>query len=121
MSKRAQRNAEEAEILRKLYAQDDDTESSFPDSQDPTESVNGGNQDRTDKKEPLPESKSANDELRCPRCGAHLRNLTGCPHCGYRGYIPMSVNQTRRIKWILSPILLIAILLFLILRTQGVF
>ena len=59
MSKRAQRKAEEAEILRKMYAQDDDTESSFPDSQDPTESVNGGNQDRTDKKEPLPESKSA--------------------------------------------------------------
>ena len=44
MSKRAQRKAEEAEILRKMYAQDDDTESSFPDSQDPTESVNGGNQ-----------------------------------------------------------------------------
>lgn len=54
------------------------------------------------------------DIIRCPRCGYVLTERSACPRCGYNGYVPMSKSQTRKVKLILYPILLvIAILVYL--------
>jgi uncharacterized paraquat-inducible protein A len=48
----------------------------------------------------------------CPKCHSKLANRTDkCPRCGYQGYIPMSENETKKIRWILFVIILIAAIL----------
>ena len=60
-------------------------------------------------------STSKKEEIRCPRCGHLLADRKGCPYCRYTGYIPMSKQQTKRIKYILYPILLLAAIVLFIL------
>jgi len=55
----------------------------------------------------------------CPRCHQPLSNRKDpCPHCGYRGYIPMSESETNRIRLILFVILLaVAIVVYIVTRS----
>ncbi len=84
--------------------------------------------DRTDdtQEDPAPEEESpkkkggffsGDDKIYCPRCRHRLESRHACPYCGYNGYIPMSEKQTRRIRLLLFPlILIIAIILFFIIK-----
>jgi uncharacterized paraquat-inducible protein A len=58
------------------------------------------------------------DAVRCPRCNARLADRkSGCPRCGYQGYVPMSKAETARIRRILFPVLLaVAAAVFLLFR-----
>ena len=41
----------------------------------------------------------------CPRCGKDIESRkSGCPHCGYSGYIPMTEEEIKRVRRILYPI-----------------
>ena len=60
------------------------------------------------------------DEVRCPQCGYRFPAARQCPRCGYSGYIPMSEQQTKRIRWILFPVLqVIAVIVLVIRRYAG--
>lgn len=54
---------------------------------------------------------------KCPQCNRELDNRHDpCPFCKYHGYIPMSEQETKKIRFILFWIILVvAIILFLVL------
>ena len=103
------RREEEAEILKKMLSDDGAEEKSdSPSSSD-------GNT-----KKSFFSSTDTEEVIRCPRCGYVLSSRTLCPRCGYNGYIPMTKAQTRKIKLILYPIVLVLVILF-ILWKRGIF
>lgn len=45
----------------------------------------------------------------CPRCGKQIEHRkSGCPHCGYHGYIPMTEEEIKRVRRTLYPIFAVA-------------
>lgn len=59
------------------------------------------------------ENKTADkgDTIRCPRCARVLFDRSRCPYCGYSGYIPMTKSETKKIKLILYPIAIVALII----------
>ncbi len=48
----------------------------------------------------------------CPKCHEKLKNRKDpCPRCGYQGYIPLSEQQTKKIRLVLFVIFLIIALI----------
>lgn len=79
----------------------------------------------TDNKKIKPEEKEVN-EVRpsiqqiyyCPKCHSKLNNrYEGCPYCHYKGYIPMSEAETKRIRTILFFILMVIAIAVIIFRS----
>jgi|GEM_PF-1717901 len=99
---------EEEEIIRRMYE----------DYDDPSKK-NSGEYRASDDRQNAPDRNKKKKELihTCPKCGASLGDVTMCPKCGYRGYMPISEKQTLKIKLILYPVLLvIAALVYLYVR-----
>lgn len=111
MSKK--KKAEEQEILKKMFEDDGSVKPSGSAEVPPEE-------ERHSVKEKTKRRKDAPDTVRCPKCGYVLDDRSGCPRCGYHGYIPMSESQTKKIKYVLYPILLIAAII-LVLYVKGAF
>ncbi len=56
----------------------------------------------------------------CPRCGNKISHRKEpCPHCGYRGYVPMSSKETLKIRMILFAILLVVAIAVYILTQNN--
>lgn len=54
---------------------------------------------------------------RCPKCNKEIETRSeACPYCNYKGYIPMSLAETKRIKSILFIIILAIAIIILIIR-----
>jgi len=71
------------------------------------------NESASDSPKKKKEQKNGDDEIiRCPQCGYVLTSRGPCGRCGYSGYVPLSEKQTKRIKLILYPILLVIAVLF---------
>ena len=106
----------ELEILRQMHEDDIPEEEKFTPASD-GEYTPDTKQEKSgaDKRE---EKKKA-DRI-CPKCGAAVGDVTMCPSCGYRGYMPMSENKIRRTRLILYPIVLV-IALLVYLYVQGYF
>ena len=97
----------ELEILRKMHEDDEREDEVFTPARDGAESEH-----RTGDTE----IKSKADRV-CPKCGAAVGNVSMCPHCGYRGYMPMSEKKIKRTRLILYPIVLvIAVLVYLYVK-----
>ena len=112
MSKAKRR--EEEEILKKMFEEDD----SSAQAKNADDVPPSAEEKRTDD---IPRgSRGENDVIRCPRCGCVLTERAPCKKCGYNGYIPMTKAETRKIKLILYPIVLVIAILF-ILWKNGVF
>lgn len=90
--KKSKRKAEEEEILRKMFSEENISQS------DEDRDASCVEQKRDAKKD---------DMIKCPSCGCVLSSRSACPRCGYTGYVPMAKSSTRRIKLILYPILLV--------------
>lgn len=90
--KKSKRKAEEEEILRKMFSDENISQS------DEDRDASCVEQKRDAKKD---------DVIKCPSCGCVLPSRSACPRCGYTGYVPMAKSSTRRIKLILYPILLV--------------
>ena len=97
---------EEAEILRKMFS---DTDGEPNSDAPPKESV----------KKTAKNSQSDDDVIRCPRCGYVLPSRSSCPRCAYNGYVPMTKAETKKVKLILYPIVLIIVVL-VILWQKGI-
>ena len=45
----------------------------------------------------------------CPRCGKQIEHRkSGCLHCGYHGYVPMTEEEIKRVRRTLYPIFAVA-------------
>lgn len=99
---------EEAEILRKMLS-DSDTEPKKTETVKAKEEKSSSSSERDD-----------GDVIRCPKCGYVLASRSTCPRCGYNGYVPMTKSETKRIRMILFPIILIIAIIY-ILWQKGVF
>lgn len=64
------------------------------------------------------ETKSFSKPYQCPSCHKSLvSRKEPCKHCGYKGYIPMSDEQIKRIRFILFFVILaIAIVVYIVTR-----
>ena len=97
----------ELEILRKMHEDDESEEEKYTPAIDGTES---------DHRPDDTKIKAKADRV-CPKCGAAVGNVSMCPHCGYRGYMPMSEKKIKRTRLILYPIVLvIAVLVYLYVK-----
>lgn len=99
---------EEAEILRKMLS-DSDAEPKKAETAKAKADKNSSSSERDD-----------GDVIRCPKCGYVLSSRSACPRCGYNGYVPMTKSETKRIRMILFPIILIIAIIY-ILWQKGVF
>jgi uncharacterized paraquat-inducible protein A len=60
--------------------------------------------------------KSLSKPYRCPNCNRALASRKEeCKHCGYKGYIPISDDQRKRIRLVLTVVFLIAAIVVLVL------
>ena len=99
---------EEAEILRKMLS-DSDEEPKKAETAKAKEEKSSSSSERDD-----------GDVIRCPKCGYVLASRSACPRCGYNGYVPMTKSETKKIRMILFPIILIIAIIY-ILWQKGVF
>jgi len=100
----------ELEILRRMHEDDEGGQEKFTPASNAAKTKESG--DKQDKKE----DKNKADRI-CPKCGSAVGNISMCPHCGYRGYMPMSEKKLKRTRLILYPIFLaVAILVYLYVK-----
>ncbi len=117
---RGKKKEEEERILREVFGEDYDAPHAEEEETTPADTEDAAlDEEAAAVGEDTPRHTSpfaANDTIRCPRCSHVLKERHGCPYCGYHGYIPMSQKQTRRIRLILFPIVIvIAVILYFIL------
>ena len=93
-------------ILEKMYGGDEKCDDGSTEAEKETESASA--EEYLNEKNSVP----------CPACGQRLKTGTRrCPKCGYSGYIPLTLEQTVKIRLILFPVLLIiAALIYLYFR-----
>ena len=61
--------------------------------------------------------KSKEEKIFCPKCGRELESRKSeCPRCGYKGYVPLSDAQSKKIRWILFAVLGVIAVAILIWR-----
>lgn len=53
--------------------------------------------------------------MHCHKCGTEMKDGV-CPKCGYRVYVPMSPEKTKKIRLITGAICIVILILFLVLR-----
>ena len=79
---------------------------------------NDDNGDNNDKDPKIDYLAGVDNQYHCPNCNHVLNSRKEtCPKCGYHGYVPMTPKETRFIKIILFAILLIAFIVFMILKS----
>lgn len=101
-----EKREKEAEILKKMLSDTD----SEPERSTPA---------KASAKKTETAASSDDDIIRCPRCGYVLQSRSSCPRCAYNGYVPMTKAETKKIKLILYPIVLIIVVL-VILWQKGI-
>jgi len=95
----------EREIMRRM-AEDDAESANAPDE---TSEEEASSEDAAE------EFVDERDSRKCPRCYKEVASARACPHCGYNGYIPMSKRSIMRIRLILWPALLAAVIIIYII------
>lgn len=106
MKEKKSRREREIEILRKMHEDDADNKEEFTAASDLPPASEA----------PSPVKKERLDHV-CPKCGREVGKVDMCPHCGYRGYMPMSESRIKRTRMILYPVILvIAVVVYLIVK-----
>lgn len=85
---------------------------------DETSKTNNESKDDTFIEPKIVESKSFSKPYQCPSCHKSLASRKEpCKHCGYKGYIPMSDEQIKRIRFVLFFVILaVAIVVYIVTR-----
>lgn len=90
--------------------ENDEQLKAFLDEQDQLKSQNSEKDINTQ------DNKSLSKPYRCPNCNRALASRKEeCKYCGYKGYIPISDEQRKRIRLVLTIIFLIAAIVVLVL------
>lgn len=63
------------------------------------------------------ESNRPNPTYSCPKCQTKLTNRSEpCPSCGYKGYVPLSDLETKKIRMILFVVLSVLVIVIYFLN-----
>lgn len=74
----------------------------------------------SDNKPEKPEDQFQRKPYRCPSCHRFLTSRKEpCKYCGYKGYIPMSEEDTRKTRFILFIVLLAAAIVVYVLTHRA--